>query len=218
MKVLSLNVRGFAVSGKFGLVRNLCVSEKLCVATFQETKCNTIDDRWISALWGGSNFGYVQKEAIGKSGGLITIWDPSVFDVSDCSDRFNDFITRNGLIEIGINGRKFTRISDDDLKFSKIDRHLLDHCPLVLRDKLVDSGPKPFKVFDEWFNFDEIDKVIMDAWGQPIQGSRKDCNFRDRLKNVKFALKGWSVNKFGGLDKEIDALKKEVSEWELKAE
>ncbi|XP_071738732.1 uncharacterized protein [Rutidosis leptorrhynchoides] len=98
------------------------------------------------------------------------------------------------------------------------DRHLSDHCPLVLRDKLIDYGPKPFKVFDEWFNCDEIDKVIVDAWSQPIRGSKKDCNFRDRLKNVKFALKCWSVNKFGGLDKEIDALKQEVLEWKLKAE
>ncbi|XP_071695736.1 uncharacterized protein [Rutidosis leptorrhynchoides] len=121
------------------------------------------------------------------------------------------------------------RISDDGMKFSKIDRflvdntflglwddlsvialdrHLSDHCPLILRDKFIDFGPKPFKVFYEWFNYDEVDKVIMEAWSQPIRGSRKDCNFRDRLKNVKFALRDWSAIKFGGLDKEIDVLKK----------
>ncbi|XP_071705217.1 uncharacterized protein [Rutidosis leptorrhynchoides] len=305
MKVLSLNVRGFAVKGKFGWVRNICISEKPFVAVFQETKCGTIEDGWVNALWGGPNFGYVQKEATGSSGGLLCIWDSNEFDIIDCNgcenfiairgrwvrsgqesvivnlygphndrgkkalwdsleqlinsvdapwllvgdfnevrmaedrlnsqfiqgraDIFNEFIVRCGLIEIDINGRKFTRISDDGLKFSKIDRflvnnsflqlwsdlsvialdrHLSDHCPLILRDKIIDYGPKPFKVFDEWFNCEEVDKIIMEAWMQPIRGSRKDCNFRDRLKNVKLALKDWSSRKFGGLDKEIEAFKK----------
>ncbi|XP_071727641.1 uncharacterized protein [Rutidosis leptorrhynchoides] len=315
MKILSLNVRGFAVKGKFGWVRNICVSERPCLAVFQETKCGKINDNWISALWGGSNFGYVQKEAVGSSGRLLCIWDSSVFEAIDCTggdcfiairgkwvksgsesiivnvygpyndrdkkamwesldsliqsfesswllvgdfnevrtpddrlnsqfnhvraDRFNEFINRNGLIEIDISERKFMRISDDGVKFSKIDRflvnnrflslwddlsvvaldrHLSDHCPLILRDKVIYYGPKPFKVFDEWFNCEEVDKVIMEAWEQPIRGSRKDYNFRDRLKNVKKSLKEWSSNKFGGLDKGIDALKKEAMEWELKAE
>ncbi|XP_071739504.1 uncharacterized protein [Rutidosis leptorrhynchoides] len=155
------------------------------------------------------------------------------------ADRFNEFINRNGLIEIDINGRKFTSISDDGLKFSKLDRflvnnsflnlwedlsvialdrHLSDHCPLVLRDKYIDYGPKPFKIFDEWFNYEEMDKVVVDAWGQPIRGSRRGCMFRDRLKNVKMTLKDWSSKKFGCHDKEIEAYKKEAMEWELKAE
>ncbi|XP_071712559.1 uncharacterized protein [Rutidosis leptorrhynchoides] len=85
---------------------------------------------------------------------------------------FNDFINRNNLIDIPLCGRRFTRISDDGMKFCKIDRFLIsdnflklwddlsviplerkesDHCPLILRDKLVDFGLKPFKVFNEWF-------------------------------------------------------------------
>ncbi|XP_071687285.1 uncharacterized protein [Rutidosis leptorrhynchoides] len=315
MKVLSLNVRGFAVKGKFGWVRNICARENPWVAAFLETKCAKVDDRWVNALWGGDNFGYVQKEVIGKSGGLLVIWDSSVFDIIDCvgginflairgkwvssgmesiivnvygphsdrdkkvfweslenlvgsintswllvgdfnevrssddrlnsqfhqyrADRFNEFITINALIDIDINGRKYTGISDDGLKFSKIDRflvnnsflrlwedlsvnaldrHLSDHCPLVLRDKLIDYGPKPFKVFDEWLNCEGIDKIILDAWGQPIRGSRKDYIFRDKLKNVKFALKEWSIKEFGGLDLEIYALKREAMEWELNDE
>ncbi|XP_071727068.1 uncharacterized protein [Rutidosis leptorrhynchoides] len=216
MKVLSLNVRGFAISGKFGWVRNLCVRERPCVATFQETKCNAIDDKWINALWGGSNFGYIQKEA-SSSGGLITFWDPSVFDVSDCSgcdffvaikgkwvvsgvettivnvyDPHNDRekILFWELLDRLINGMATSWLivgdfNEDDLSVIALDRHLSDHCPLILRDKVIDYGPKPFKVFDEWFNYEEVDK---------------------------------STSKFGGLDREIDDLNKEVLEWELKAE
>ncbi|XP_071704441.1 uncharacterized protein [Rutidosis leptorrhynchoides] len=126
-------------------------------------------------------------------------------------DRFNDFINRNSLVEISISGRKFTRISDDGVKFSKLDRYLMsddfiklwedlsiialdrrlsDHCPLMLHDKAIDYGPKPFKVFDVW----------------------------DRLKNVKSDLKSWSIDAFGGLDGEINELKKKAMGWEIKAE
>ncbi|XP_071708917.1 uncharacterized protein [Rutidosis leptorrhynchoides] len=308
MKIISLNVRGFSVKGKFGWVRNICVSKRPCIAVFQETKCKTLSDSWVQSLWGDTNYGYVQKEVVSKSRGLLVIWDTSKFEIIDatsgdffvairgkwrlgeesiivniygphsdknkklmwdsldnllnsvdsawlpCGDfnevryssdrknsqfhrgrakRFNEFIGRNNLIDIAISGRKFTRISDDGLKFSKLDRFLVnvefinlwedlsaialdrnlsDHCPLVLHDKLIDYGPKPFKVFDEWLNCEEIDKVIRDAWQLPIRGSREDCIFRDRLKNVKVALRSWSNSRYGGLDGEIKELKKETME------
>ncbi|XP_071712702.1 uncharacterized protein [Rutidosis leptorrhynchoides] len=130
-------------------------------------------------------------------------------------------IIKNNLIEIPINGRKFTRISDDGSKFSKLDCFLVkdkfislwkdlsvdalerresDHCPLILRDKIVDFGPKPFKVFDEWFSKEGVDRIVEEA-----------------LKNVKNDLKVWSKNEFGGLDNEITKLKNKASRFELLA-
>ncbi|XP_071694333.1 uncharacterized protein [Rutidosis leptorrhynchoides] len=109
-----------------------------------------------------------------------------VFHPSRAS-RFNEFIARNNLIEIPINGKRFTRISDDGTKFSKLVRFLVndkfisfwvdlsvvpldcrdsDHCPLLLRDRVIDFGPKPFKIFDEWFKKDGVDKVILEAWNK----------------------------------------------------
>ncbi|XP_071727355.1 uncharacterized protein [Rutidosis leptorrhynchoides] len=315
MKILSLNVRGFGVEGKFRWVKGLCSSEKPNVVVLQETKVHYIDEGWVQSLWGGNNCGFVQIEAEGNSGGLLTIWDSSSFVANSavgnryfiafrgtwlgsgvesaivniygphndkckiemwgaldnllssvdsawvlCGDfnevrshserlncvfnqsrasRFNDFIERNSLVEIPINGKRFTRISDDGTKFSKLDRFLVndnfikqwddlsvvaidrresDHCPIILRDKAIDFGPKPFKIFDEWFSKDGIDKIISDAWEKDVRGYRKDCRFRDKLKNVKLELKEWSKSEFGGIDNEINAVKDEVSKWESKAE
>ncbi|XP_071694314.1 uncharacterized protein [Rutidosis leptorrhynchoides] len=315
MKILSLNVRGFAVEGKFGWVKELCGSEKPCIAAVQETKCNTVGDYWVESLWGNGNFGYIQKEVVGNSGGLLLVWDTCSFEATDamgnefflaikgkwkasgqesfivnvygphddagkkllldslgnllvahdsawllCGDfnevreksdrlncefiqyranRFNRFIACNRLVDIPIGGRRFTRISDDGIKFSKLDRFLVtqkfldlwedlsivaldrklsDHCPLVLRDKVIDYGPKPFKVFDAWFDYEDVGKVVMDAWLIPVRGSRKDCIFRDKLKNVKSNLRVWSIRNFGELDSEKNSLKKEAGEWEKKAE
>ncbi|XP_071705156.1 uncharacterized protein [Rutidosis leptorrhynchoides] len=153
--------------------------------------------------------------------------------------RFNEFITKNNLIEIAINGRKFTRISDDGSKFSKIDRFLVsdkflslwddlsiialerresDHFPLLLREKIIDFGPKPFKVFDKWFSRIGVDVIIQEAWNNSVGGTRKDCIFQDRLKNVKHALKSWSKKEFGSLDIEINNLKNKASVLEKKVE
>ncbi|XP_071708939.1 uncharacterized protein [Rutidosis leptorrhynchoides] len=98
----------------------------------------------------------------------------------------------------------------DNLSIITLDRNFSDHCPLLLRDKVVDFGPKPFKVFDEWFNKDGVTKIIKDAWELPVRGSKKDSNFHDLLKNVKNALRSWSSLTFGGLDGEIKVLKDEI--------
>ncbi|XP_071700218.1 uncharacterized protein [Rutidosis leptorrhynchoides] len=291
--ILSLDVRGFAVEGKFGWVKEIYLSERPFVATFQETRCHTVSDQWVESLWGNGNFGYIQKEVIGKSGGLLLIWDKGCFKVSNVMGNefflairgkwksngqeslivniygpHDDegkslcwilwiifwekltqhghypvisirFISRNKLIEIPISGKQFTRISDDGTKFIKLDRFLVtdkflnlwddlsiialdrklsDHVPLVLRDKVIDYGPKPFKVFDVWFDKEEAGEIIAEAWSMPVWGFRKDCIFRDKLKNVKACLKNWSIKNFGALDSEINSLRKEASEWENKAE
>ncbi|XP_071694379.1 uncharacterized protein [Rutidosis leptorrhynchoides] len=313
MKILTLNVRGFGVKGKFGGVKSLCVKEKCDIIALQETRCKVVSDHWVVNLTGNIDVGFVQKEVIGKSGGMLLIWDKRSFRALDtlCSDfsiairghwvisgqesiivnvygphddarkkqmwgqlnsimrdvdtawvlcgdfnevressdrlncvfhhrraaRFNEFIIKNNLIEIPIIGRKFTRISVDGAKFSKLDRFFVsdkfinlwkdllvlpldrktsDHCPLVLRDKVIDYGPKPFKVFNEWFNNEDAGEIIKKAWDKPVSCTRKDCIFRDRLKNVKFDLRDWSKGVYGNLDKEIDSLKAKVDDWEKK--
>ncbi|XP_071699029.1 uncharacterized protein [Rutidosis leptorrhynchoides] len=315
MKILSLNVRGFGVKGKFGWVKGICLSERPFIAAFQETKCRHLEDQWVQNLWGSDEFGYVQMEATGNSGGLLLVWDTNRFAVSKaignkyflairgnwlgsnhdsvivnvygshnnadkkelwcsldnllrevdtswvvCGDfnevrfnserlncrlhrsraaRFNDFIARNNLIDIPVNGKRYTHISDDGTKFSRLDRFLVndkfmslwddlsivaldrsesDHCPLILRDKVIDYGPKPFKVFDEWFCKPGVELVIKEAWVKEVRGSRMDCLFRDRLKNVKQGLKSWSKVVFGGLDAEVKNLKEKAAVLEAKAE
>ncbi|XP_071740692.1 uncharacterized protein [Rutidosis leptorrhynchoides] len=154
--------------------------------------------------------------------------------------RFNKFITDNILLEISLGGRCFTRVSDDGLKFSKLDRFLAseklcslwqdltavaleremsDHFPLILKDEEKNFGPKPFKIFDAWFDEEGMEQVVTEAWGKIVAGKfRKDCVFRNKLKNVKEALKQWSTTKYNQLDGEIEVLKNAATSLELKAE
>ncbi|XP_071719580.1 uncharacterized protein [Rutidosis leptorrhynchoides] len=311
MKIITLNVRGLGIKGKFGWVKSICYSENPDLLVLQETRSKQIKNQYIYALWGNMDLDFIQKDAVGKSGGFLIIWNTKTFNATDClygeffialrgkwivsvqvssivnvygphsdvkkksfwcsldnllagldsawvlcgdfnevrnnsdrlncvfyqrrADRFNEFIARNSLIEIPINGRKFTRISDDGCKLSKLDRFLVsesflnlwkdlsvtpldrkksDHCPLILKDSIIYFGSKPFKVFNEWFNKDGVEDIIREAWNRNVTSSKKDCRFRDRLKNVKFALRDWSRNTFGNLDKEISDLKLKVESWE----
>ncbi|GJS75871.1 putative RNA-directed DNA polymerase [Tanacetum coccineum] len=152
---------------------------------------------------------------------------------------FNDFINNARLVEIPMGGRKFTRVSDDGCKFSKLDRFLLneefqnlccslsvvaldrklsDHCPIVLKDIDLDFGPKPFCIFDVWLEESDIDQVVLRAWGMNVKSSRRDCVFRDKLKNVEAELKKWSKDRFGSSKEKIEEYRKEAMKWELEAE
>ncbi|XP_071738855.1 uncharacterized protein [Rutidosis leptorrhynchoides] len=152
---------------------------------------------------------------------------------------FNDFIARNRLVDLPLGGRLFTWVSGDGVKMSKLDRFLVsdeflslwpdvkvvasfrsfsDHCPIILINDEVNFGPKPFKIFDEWFKVEGIDTIIANYWAEPNSGSRKDCVFRNKLKRLKLVLKEWSKSHFGGLDGEIDQPKKDCLALEIKVE
>ncbi|XP_071717855.1 uncharacterized protein [Rutidosis leptorrhynchoides] len=153
---------------------------------------------------------------------------------------FNDFILSCELIDIPLGGRIYTRVSDDGIKFSKIDRFLVnekfyclwdnlaavvlertksDHCPIILKYEEKNFGPKPFKIFDAWFEDVEFEKIVMDSWADSVyNGPRPDRKFLAKLKKLKAELRSWSKNKFGKIDMEIDLHKSVASSLELKAE
>ncbi|XP_071727262.1 uncharacterized protein [Rutidosis leptorrhynchoides] len=125
-------------------------------------------------------------------------------------DIFNLFINNNRLIEVPLEGKKFTRICDNGIKFSKLDRflvseelcqlwpnlsattldkHISDHCPIILRNGFKDFGPKPTRVFNEWLFLDGAEDVVINGWNLPVSGSRPDCILRNKMKNVRAELK-----------------------------
>ncbi|GKC45799.1 hypothetical protein Tco_1063521, partial [Tanacetum coccineum] len=205
-----------------------------------------VDDNWIENLWGGQGYGYAHLPTIGNSGGIILIWDARVFACKEAvGDKrfiavkgdwkgknvdvflvnlkemmdFNDFINNMRLIEAPMGGRKFTRVSDDGMKFIvALDRKLSDHCPIVIKDMELDFGPKPFRIFNIWMDEPDFFKVVEEAWGKEVRSYRPDCIFRDKLKNVKASLRGWSKMRFGGHKEKVENLRNVAMKWEQEAE
>ncbi|XP_071712399.1 uncharacterized protein [Rutidosis leptorrhynchoides] len=124
--------------------------------------------------------------------------------------RFEDFIVTNNLLDIPLGGRIYTRVSDDGLKFSKLDRSLVfenfvslwvnlsavvmerkdsDHCPIRLMDEEKNFGPKPWKIFDCWIDINEADQIVKNTWvSNTAAEGRKDSWFLKKLKKIKVAL------------------------------
>ncbi|XP_071713183.1 uncharacterized protein [Rutidosis leptorrhynchoides] len=91
MKILSMNVRGFGKDksgdSKISWFRNLRILESPDVVAIQESKCNKVEDNWIEMIWGNINFEFIQKSKVGKSGGMLLIWDPTIFTVEEAIEK-----------------------------------------------------------------------------------------------------------------------------------
>ncbi|GKC98109.1 RNA-directed DNA polymerase, eukaryota [Tanacetum coccineum] len=298
-----------------GFNQYICYKEKPCVLAIQEMKCKRVADQWVENVWGTRNFGFVQIEARGRSGGLLLVWDTNSFSVKQSvredrfvavmgtwkgrvgyiifvnvygphpsnqkgalwkrleelinsndgawcllgdfnevrnlddrlntqfhardSDEFNTFIANTRMVEVPMGGRRFTRVREDGMKFSKLDRFLIseefkqmwgnlaavaldrklsDHCPIVLKYIDVDFGPRPFRSLDMWLNELDIEQVVAEAWAKPVRVNRQDCIVRGKFKNVKMALKRWSKARLGAMDNQIEVYREEAMRWELEEE
>ncbi|XVE59553.1 hypothetical protein DITRI_Ditri05aG0055200 [Diplodiscus trichospermus] len=63
------------------VLRNLIKKGKFYLIFIQETKLNTSNSRLSRWLWGGANYEEEFVDAVGSSGGLLSCWDDSVFEV-----------------------------------------------------------------------------------------------------------------------------------------
>ncbi|KAJ9544047.1 hypothetical protein OSB04_023754, partial [Centaurea solstitialis] len=103
-------------------------------------------------------------------------------------------------------------VSDDGAKLNKPDRFLIssdfegawknlgakvldrkwsDHASISLYDFRKDFGQIPFKFYGAWLEDKSLEDVVKKAWGQDVKSTRPDCRFKDKLNNVKHALKLW---------------------------
>lgn len=288
MNCISLNIRGARGSSKKTWVQGLKKENYVSFLAMQETKYEVMNSAILKGFWGRSNFAYEFAPAIGRSGGLVSVWDPSIFlikkSVKDrnfllcignirgidadifilnvyapqeanlksllwdkisrliasnagfwlvmgdfnevrsererfnsnycatSSDRFNDFIRQADLIEYGMGGRKFTYMSSDGSKLSKLDRVLVnslvkdlwphatvsalprkysDHCPVLFKPFAKDFGPIPFKCFNSWIDLPGFKDVVIKAYGEAVTSGPPDKRFMYKLKAVKGAIKSW---------------------------
>ncbi|GJW69240.1 RNA-directed DNA polymerase, eukaryota [Tanacetum coccineum] len=76
---------GFTMEGSLGSkakkdwIKELNNKHKVNFLSIQETKSDHISDMDIKSLWGNSKFDCTISESVGNSGGILCVWDPSVF-------------------------------------------------------------------------------------------------------------------------------------------
>nr|GFB66605.1 RNA-directed DNA polymerase, eukaryota [Tanacetum cinerariifolium] len=85
-----------AQKAKKDWVKKLYVSYKVNFLSLQETKMEKIDLWCIKRCWGNFTFDYVYSESVGKSEGILCVWDPNMFQ--KINDTISDyFIMVRGL-------------------------------------------------------------------------------------------------------------------------
>jgi hypothetical protein len=79
MNTLSINSCGIGSSLKNRSIKTLCIKYGVSFLGIQETHLLSIDLLTVKSLWGTYNFDFACNSSRGRSGGILSVWDPSVF-------------------------------------------------------------------------------------------------------------------------------------------
>ena len=93
-------------------------------------------------------------------------------------------------------------------------RNFSDHCPIILRSKVIDWGPKLFRVLDSWLLYRSFIKVVQDCWSSTQQSGWGDYVLKEKLKRLKNRLKIWNKEQYGDTYKKVKQIQDELSNLE----
>ncbi|GJZ17899.1 RNA-directed DNA polymerase, eukaryota [Tanacetum coccineum] len=114
-------------------------------------------------------------------------WGSTFLAQGACS--FNSFISNAGLNEVQLEGYSFTWAHPSA---SKMNRHLSDHRPILLREMLVDFGATPFRLYHSWLSIPGFDQMITSTWNSFILvDSNGMIRFKKKLQLLKKEIRKW---------------------------
>ncbi|XP_076936084.1 uncharacterized protein LOC143603041 [Bidens hawaiensis] len=97
MNLLSINIRGVGESKKADWIRGLKTCNGAHFVAIQETKAIGLMLYVVNRFWGRSIYEFDSVDAFGRSGGILSIWDPSYFHKIG-SLKHRRFLVTSGVI------------------------------------------------------------------------------------------------------------------------
>ena len=152
---------------------------------------------------------------------------------------FNCFVDRMELLDLPMQGRKFTWCNKEGgERWSRIDRFLIDaawlevfnfkvwglpkmvsdHYPIILREDLRNWGPKPFKFFNTWCTYPDFQSVAKQAWDSSAAWGWSGFKIMVKMRDLKKSLKEWSAKVVGDVKGKMIKLEHELHMFDLQAE
>ncbi|KAJ0797670.1 putative RNA-directed DNA polymerase [Helianthus annuus] len=98
MNILSLNIRGVGSVSKGEWVRRICQENDISMVMLQESQFTALDGVEIGKFWGNTDFYYDWVPSSGRSGGLITIWNPKLL-VDTVVTKHANFLSVSGVLK-----------------------------------------------------------------------------------------------------------------------
>ena len=129
---------------------------------------------------------------------------------------FNSWILDMALEEVRSVGRRFTWCRRNGNVMSKLDRFLLsdewlsqwpystqfvlerdfsDHCPILLKARTIDWGPKPLRIMDWWLKDKGFQDLVKLEWSNyhPL-GWGGGLVLKQKIKFIKQKIRQWSIS------------------------
>lgn len=89
MKIMAWNVRGLGRQERRCRVRNVIKERRVDVMLIQKTKRSSVDKQFVKSIWPWDRMAFIAVDADGSSGGLLSIWNPDMFIMSECCGNRN---------------------------------------------------------------------------------------------------------------------------------
>ncbi|GJX74901.1 RNA-directed DNA polymerase, eukaryota [Tanacetum coccineum] len=89
-QAMGFSMEGLGSKTKKEWIKELCNNHKLSFIAIQETKMEKMSHMDVKFMWGNSNYDFVYSDSLGNSGGILCIWESSIFkkDYATISDNF----------------------------------------------------------------------------------------------------------------------------------
>lgn len=101
MNMLSINIRGMGVEGKAGWVRGLRNRYGVEFIGLQESQVSGLSKSELRYFWGDGGLECDVVDAFGRSGGLVNIWNPKLFQKHMALQNQNFLATTGTLVADG---------------------------------------------------------------------------------------------------------------------
>ncbi|KAL4367327.1 hypothetical protein GQ457_05G024700 [Hibiscus cannabinus] len=79
MRMLSWNVRGLGKAAKRRAVQKVIRQHRCELALLQKMKLEVVTDVIVRRIWISDNFEYLFAPKVGRTGGILVIWDKERF-------------------------------------------------------------------------------------------------------------------------------------------
>ncbi|PWA88711.1 hypothetical protein CTI12_AA117210 [Artemisia annua] len=96
MIIASININGVGSIPKTKRIRRLCLENHVNFIGIQESKTDKVDLRLIHSMWGSTTCDFATKKSNGNSGGIIAIWNDSLFKKLKTIDGEDGFLAIHG--------------------------------------------------------------------------------------------------------------------------
>jgi hypothetical protein len=221
--------------GFVGVCVDWGVLEKRCVVVNVYAKCDINAKRrlWENLLMSKQGFGNGLWCVVGDFNSVRRREDRRGVGLSTSSSlaverrEFDDFVEALFLEDLDPVGGYFTWVHPNGVTMSRLDRILVsdswssfwgdqilrvlprvvsDHCPLLLKSRIVVSGPKPFRFCNHWLLHEGFEKVVEEGWRSNNFTGWMGFILKEKLKALKGIIKEWKKIEFDGMEVKLNLL------------